>query len=171
MVKEPVMNFLDQKRNKKIFELACWLLTVLWIYAATSKLLDFETFKGEMLNQVFPKLMAEALVRIIPATELIVTALLINPRTQRRGLYGSLFLLTLFSIYIAIVMTGVMGRIPCSCGGILEKMSWGQHLIFNLSFIALTLTALLLGRHQWPIYKRGNMNFPHWKGGAMGKES
>jgi len=31
---------------------------------------------------------------------------------------------------------------PCSCGGVLEKMSWSDHLVFNISFVILSLVAL-----------------------------
>ena len=34
--------------------------------------------------------------------------------------------------------------IPCSCGGVLEKMSWNEHLIFNIAFVVLGLVAILL---------------------------
>lgn len=34
--------------------------------------------------------------------------------------------------------------IPCSCGGISEKLSWTEHLVFNIGFIALALVAIVL---------------------------
>lgn len=33
---------------------------------------------------------------------------------------------------------------PCSCGGILEKMNWNQHLLFNICFCVLAVPAILL---------------------------
>jgi len=33
---------------------------------------------------------------------------------------------------------------PCGCGGVIEKMSWIQHLWFNLIFLALSIFALRL---------------------------
>ncbi|WP_407637169.1 MauE/DoxX family redox-associated membrane protein [Daejeonella oryzae] len=59
------------------------------------------------------------------------------------GLNFSLFLLIQFTIYIILIMLNVFGRIPCSCGGILEEMSWGQHLVFNLFFLLLTIIAII----------------------------
>ncbi|HEY0896911.1 MAG TPA: MauE/DoxX family redox-associated membrane protein [Sphingobacteriaceae bacterium] len=118
------------------------LLTLMWVYAAASKLMELDRSRSEMLNQVFPKAVAELLVWAVPLIELGVATLLQMKRTNHIGLYASLFLLINFSLYIGIVMTGLMGRIPCSCGGVLDDLSWGQHLLFNLLFVCLTLVAI-----------------------------
>ncbi|WP_354357539.1 MauE/DoxX family redox-associated membrane protein [Pedobacter sp. UYP30] len=61
--------------------------------------------------------------------------------------------LTIFTLYIAIVMTGIFGRIPCSCGGILKNMSYATHLLFNVFFIALSHIGLVL-ENNWKINNR-----------------
>jgi len=129
------------KANIKQF--ITFLLILLWVYAASSKLLNYEESRRQMLNQVFPNTIGMILVWAVPMVELITTGLLMFHRTRLAGLNASLFLLINFTIYIALIMTGGFGRIPCSCGGIIEEMTWGQHLVFNLSFIALTLVAIL----------------------------
>ena len=118
------------------------MLVLMWSYAAASKLLDYETSRSQMLNQVFSHRIANTLVWAVPATELILAGCLFL--WQRLALYASFILLSLFTLYIGVVMTGIFGRIPCSCGGILEQMSWGQHLVFNLFFIAITILGLNL---------------------------
>ena len=152
-----------------ILKCIMFLLIMLWMYAALSKLLDFERGRSQMLNQVFPYRLGTILVWAVPIVELLTAGLLTIKRTALAGLYSSLFLLAAFSLYIGLVMTNVFGRIPCSCGGILEKMSWGQHLVFNLVFLLLTIVAVLFRRDQSSSYKPGAMNSPHQKGGAMGK--
>jgi putative oxidoreductase len=152
-----------------ILKCIIFLLIMLWVYAALSKLLDFERGRSQMLNQVFPSRLGNILVWAVPIVELLTAGLLTIKRTALAGLYSSLFLLAAFSLYIGLVMTNVFGRIPCSCGGILEKMSWGQHLVFNLVFLLLTIVAVLFRRDQSSSYKPGAMNSPHQKGGAMGK--
>jgi putative oxidoreductase len=119
------------------------MLILMWSYAAASKLLDFETSRSQMLNQVFPHFIGNILVWAVPLAELITAGLLLFIKTRTAGFYVSLILLLQFTIYISLLMLNVFGRIPCSCGGILEKMSWGQHLVFNLVFILLTLIALV----------------------------
>lgn len=140
-----------------LVQVVSYLLIVLWVYAALSKLIDYDKSRTQMLNQVFSKSIANILVWAVPFIELLAGGLLIFLKTRLAGLYASLLLLMSFTVYIGLVMINVFGRIPCSCGGILSKMSWEQHLTFNLAFILLTSTAILLSAHLK-------------EGGSMGKE-
>lgn len=133
------------------------ILVFLWIYAALSKLLNYEQSRMQMLNQVFPKRISHLLVWAVPFTEMLAGGLLIFLKTRLAGLYASLLLLISFTVYIGLVMNNVFGRVPCSCGGILSKMTWEQHLVFNMVFLLMTATAILLSTHLK-------------KGGFMGKE-
>lgn len=133
-------------RREIILQAITTAIALLFCYAALSKLTDFARSKSEMLNQVFPEPIALILVWMIPAIELFIVALLLYKPLRVTGFYASFILLALFTIYIAIVMTGVFGRIPCSCGGILKHMSYSVHLIFNVFFLLLALTGILLKR-------------------------
>jgi hypothetical protein len=54
--------------------------------------------------------------------------------------------MSMFSAYI-IAITQFSDYIPCSCGGILQKMSWNQHLVFNFLFVSLAAAGILLYRY------------------------
>lgn len=119
------------------------LLILLWIYAALSKLTDYDEARRAMLNQVFPVHVAEILTWLVPATELVLAACLTWKPLQLPGLIASLVLLITFSLYIAITMSNAFGRIPCSCGGIIKHLGYWQHLGFNLFFAALSVIAII----------------------------
>jgi hypothetical protein len=55
----------------------------------------------------------------------------------------------MFTFYIVIILN-FSSFIPCSCGGILEKLGWREHLIFNIFFLFLALAAAVLfyGKRQ-----------------------
>jgi hypothetical protein len=36
--------------------------------------------------------------------------------------------------------------LPCSCGGIIAKLSWKEHVVFNLFFIANSVAGIKLQR-------------------------
>lgn len=131
------------------------LLTFLWVYAAMSKVLNYEQSRMQMMNQVFPATINAILLWVIPITELFIAGLLLFSKSRIAGLILSVILLFLFSGYVLLVMLNVFGRIPCSCGGIISKLSWGQHLVFNLIFLGLALIGFM---------------FFDKKGGGMGKE-
>jgi putative oxidoreductase len=106
-----------------------------------------------MRNQIFPVAVANILTWVIPTIEIVLTFFLLFPNLRKIALWTSLFLLSAFTLYIGVVMTGVFGRIPCSCGGILKSMSYGTHLIFNLFFVSLALLGLAI-ENGWISYNR-----------------
>jgi hypothetical protein len=132
------------KSREIIIQMITISFILLWSYAAFSKLVDLDKSRSEMLNQVFPMWIAEILYWLVPSIEIGLCALLVFTKTRLIGLIGSLILISSFSIYIAITMTGIFGRIPCNCGGILSHMSYGTHLIFNLFFVVLALMGISL---------------------------
>lgn len=117
-------------------------LIFLWVYAAMSKLLNYEQSRLQMMNQVFPDLINRILLWTVPCGELLIAGLLLFHGTRKIGFFLSAILLLLFSGYILLVMFNVFGRIPCSCGGIISKLNWEQHLVFNLVFLALAILGL-----------------------------
>src|SRR5690606_30720407 len=75
--------------------------------------------------------------------EITLAMLLLFRRWRLQALYLSLTLMTSFSAYI-VAITRFSEYIPCSCGGVLEKMSWDQHLLFNIGFVIITVIAILV---------------------------
>ncbi len=140
-------------KKENILQLISGLIAMLFFYAALNKLIDYDKSVGEMRNQIFPIQIANILTWLIPTIEVTLTFLLLFPNTRTIALWASLFLLSAFTIYIGVVMTGVFGRIPCSCGGILKNMSYGTHLMFNLFFVSLALLGLAI-ENGWISYNR-----------------
>jgi putative oxidoreductase len=119
-----------------------FLLILLWIYAALSKLLSFDEFKGQMYNQTFSRGISGLLIYFLPPLELTAAVLLILNRTRMAGLVLSLVLMASFTVYISLVLLNFWSRVPCSCGGIFQKMGWKPHLWINLFFLALITIAI-----------------------------
>lgn len=137
-------------KKGKIVSVIYALLVLLFMYTACSKLLDLETFRGNMYNQRVPRWGATLLIWGLPPAEIAVVCCLLFRRTQRMGLYLSLTLLTIFSIYITAILLHFFSKTPCSCGGIFHHMTWQQHLWFNLTFIVLIILALSLDEKSPP---------------------
>ncbi len=135
-------------RLEIIIKIISYLLILLWVYAAASKLMDFDRSRGEMLNQALAPWLEKILVWAIPLAELYITVLLIFKQTRLQGIILSLVLLLIFTAYIVLVKLNYFDYVPCSCGGIISKLSWEGHFIFNMVFIVLAATAWLLQRDQ-----------------------
>lgn len=122
------------------------LLIILFIYAGLSKWLTFAEFRGQLHNQPFPGWLADTLSYTLIPLELLAAVLLCFPGTQRAGLRLSFALMLSFTGYIALIMLHAWDRIPCSCGGIFQHMSWSTHLIVNTAFLALSVAGLSAGK-------------------------
>ncbi|MES2875456.1 MAG: MauE/DoxX family redox-associated membrane protein [Bacteroidota bacterium] len=149
-----MMALLNNKllNKKTALEIISGLLAAMFFYASFSKLSNYEKAERDMKNQIFPQPIAELLTWLIPLIEILVVLLLLFPQTRKTALWASLALLIVFTAYIALIMTGIFGRIPCSCGGILQHMSYGTHLLFNLFFICISLLGIAIGNY-W-IYQK-----------------
>ncbi len=99
------------------------LLIMLFLYASISKFLDFRRFIGEMNNQPLPSSLTPFLVWTIPIFEIAIAATLIFERTRLAGLLGSLVLMTLFTIYTGSVLLHFFRYVPCSCGGVIRRLT------------------------------------------------
>ena len=132
---------LNTKIRKLFLEFICLLYILLFVYAAVSKLLDFENFQVQLGQSPLLSVFAWWVARLVPAIELGIVVLLSVPKWRNLGLFGALILMTLFTTYIFIVLH-YSSFVPCSCGGILEKMSWNTHLVFNIIFVLLAGLAI-----------------------------
>jgi hypothetical protein len=134
--------------RKIIIEIISSLLILLFLYASVSKWLAFKVFIGEMNNQPFPNWMTPWLVWSIPIVEVLIVAGLIFEKTRVFALYASLFLMMAFTIYTVAILLHTFKYIPCSCGGVIRKLTWPQHLVFNLFFVGISLLGIILKKRE-----------------------
>lgn len=134
---------LSQNIKGIFIESVCLLYILLFVYAAVSKLLDFENFQVQLGQSPLLSAYAKILFWFIPVIELIIALALTIDSFRFWGLYGAFVMMTLFTSYIYIILN-FSADVPCSCGGVLEKLGWTEHLIFNVVFMLLVLIALWL---------------------------
>ncbi|MDB5153525.1 MAG: hypothetical protein JWR54_2276 [Mucilaginibacter sp.] len=120
------------------------LLILLFIYAAVSKLVDFDQFKAQMSNQTLPHEVTTVLIWTLPGIEMLAAILLAFERTRLAGFYLSGILMFLFTGYISLVLLDFFSRVPCSCGGIIKSLDWKMHLLFNLFFLLLIVLGIFI---------------------------
>lgn len=126
-----------------LLELICQLYILLFIYAALSKLLDFNHFHIQLGKSPVLGSFADLIVLLVPAIEIILALLLFFQKTRYYSLLGASNLMVMFSAYIVIILNW-SSFIPCSCGGILSEMGWTEHLVFNIFFVLLGFTGAVL---------------------------
>lgn len=130
-------------KKNTIVEIISALFVFLFIYAALSKLMDFDKFRYQLSQSPFMTRFSGFAAWAIPLGEIIISVFLIIRRTRLAGLYLSYFLMLLFTGYI-FIMLKYSSYLPCSCGGLLSAMSWQQHFVFNLAFTGLSVSGILI---------------------------
>ncbi|PZR20164.1 MAG: hypothetical protein DI539_11670 [Flavobacterium psychrophilum] len=130
-----------------IVETTSYLYIVLFVYAALSKLIQFDNFSIQLGQSPLIGAFALWLRWLVPVLELLIAAGLCIAFTKRLSLYLAFVLMCCFTTYIYIILN-YSSYIPCSCGGILEKLNWKQHFIFNLVFLILAAVGLIAGTER-----------------------
>lgn len=126
----------EKKWKKYSWISATFLLSILFLYAAISKLLIYSIFRDQLSVSPFIKSYSNILVWLIPAIEIVISIMLITRKYRLLGMYFSFFLMLAFTTYTYYLLH-FAPTIPCGCGGIISKLDWKGHLIFNSSFTAL----------------------------------
>lgn len=133
--------------RKLIAEIIGGLFILLFLYTALSKLSEISVFRLILRSSPLIAGYANIISIFIPASEILISVLLFIPGTRRWGLYASFVLMLVFTLYLSYMIT-FTPELPCSCGGAISKMSWKQHLLFNIAFTLLALAGIWLNRER-----------------------
>jgi putative oxidoreductase len=117
------------------------LFILLFVYTATTKLIEHESFRAVLSQSPLIGIKANTLSWVLPVLELITATLLFVPSFRKWGFASSFILMLLFTWYISYMILFAR-NLPCSCGGIFSAMTWPEHLIFNILFTALAAIGL-----------------------------
>jgi hypothetical protein len=136
--------------KKWIGETISLLFVLLFLYTAVYKIIDFSNFRAVIGQSPMITRFAPYLAPGVPSAEIAITALLVLPRWRLIGLCASFAIMLLFTFYIVILLN-LNTHLPCSCGGIIQEMSWRQHLVFNIVFVLLALTAITIYKKDYSV--------------------
>jgi uncharacterized membrane protein YphA (DoxX/SURF4 family) len=125
----------------------CYLYVLLFVYAAVSKLIDFNTFQVQFGQSPLLSAFASWVSWAVVLSELLIAGLLLFDKTKNLALYLAFALMVMFTAYIIIILN-FSSFVPCSCGGVLEKLGWTEHLIFNIGYIVLAAVGIILQQKQ-----------------------
>ncbi|HET6994904.1 MAG TPA: MauE/DoxX family redox-associated membrane protein [Chitinophagaceae bacterium] len=127
---------LTSYRNK-LPEIIAALLILLFCYTGITKLIDHDLFKIALSQSELLSSISKPVSWTLPLLELGLTILLVIPGTRKAGFMIAFCVLALFTLYILYMLLFASNR-PCTCGGVLKKLSWQQHIVFNVFFAALS---------------------------------
>lgn len=123
-------------KSIKVDEVASAIFIILFTYTAVNKIIDYPTFRIALVQSPVLEHYAAFAAIAVPVAELAIVALLIVATTRKAGLWASLALMIVFTLYIAYLML-FANSMPCNCGGILKALSWKSHLVVNILLVGL----------------------------------
>ena len=129
--------------RKVTVDIVLSLYIFLFVYTAVSKLLEYDKFQVQLAQSQMLTTHAPILASLVPGVELSIAALLVIPLTRLAGLYAAFTLMVMFTAYI-IYSAYFSDYVPCSCGGVIEHLSWTQHMVLNIGLGFLAAVAILL---------------------------
>jgi len=107
-----------------------YFFIILFVYAAVSKLADFENFRVQVAQSPLLSAFATFIAYTTVIGELVIALMLCFKKSRLLGLYLFLGFMTAFTVYIFLILN-YSPFVPCSCGGVLEDLGWWEHLWFN----------------------------------------
>jgi putative oxidoreductase len=134
-------------KNMLLVEIVSALFILLFVYTGINKLLSIDSLQKVLKDYPLLSGMPILVSWVLPITELVVAALLFIRKTKLLGLYSSWILMSGFTLYL-LYMFAFAKDMPCTCGGMLQKLTWNQHLIFNIFFILLATIAIVAYKRE-----------------------
>jgi uncharacterized membrane protein YphA (DoxX/SURF4 family) len=120
---------------------------IIFLYSGVGKIMDFDIFREQLAISPITESVAKPIALLLPLSEFAIVLMLIVPRWRLKGLYVIITLMTIFTAYI-IALFSISTEMPCSCGGLIELLSWKQHLLFNTALMLLDIWAIILLRKE-----------------------
>ena len=124
-----------------------YLFIALWTYSAVLKLVDYGVFLSQLQRQPLPIWSISILSIALPVGEFLLATAFLFRKTFYLALIVSFVLMLSFSIYVLLAIRGAFGEIPCSCAGIIGRLPWKEHLVFNVIFTLLAFVGILIFRN------------------------
>src|ERR1700676_2109270 len=93
------------RMKKNIVELtASYLFVLLFLYAAVSKLIDFQKFRVQIGQSPLLTAYAGFFAWLVPGLEILISIILLINRWRLAGLYAAFSLMVMFTTYIITIL-------------------------------------------------------------------
>ncbi|HMK18934.1 MAG TPA: MauE/DoxX family redox-associated membrane protein [Chitinophagaceae bacterium] len=134
-------------RNNSFVEIISGLFIFLFTYTSLTKLMNASAFIATLKRSPLLADVAAITAWTIILAELIVVLLLFYSPLRTAGFITSFILMLFFTVYIGYMLVSA-SSLPCSCGGILQQLSWRDHFLLNIALTILAALGLYLQRKK-----------------------
>ncbi|MCS3553572.1 MULTISPECIES: MauE/DoxX family redox-associated membrane protein [unclassified Sphingobacterium] len=124
------------------------LLIIIWLFVGLEKAWSWQNFRISLQQQPLPDWSIGIIFWLLPMLEILTGILLAfrSNKMQRLGYWGSILLLSAFTIFIGLGVAGIYEKRPCTCSSIFNEMSWEWHLVVNMILLSASILGSLILR-------------------------
>lgn len=133
--------------NNRIAEIISGLFIFLFTYTSLTKLMDRSDLITTLKRSPLLPEQAVIIAWMIILAELMVVLLLLYSSLRTIGFIATLILMLFFTVYVGYMIVSA-SSLPCSCGGILQAISWKDHFLLNIALTILAAVGLFLQRKK-----------------------
>jgi len=124
------------------------ICATLFVFSGFEKIITHSQFERGLEKVSMIGNYANIMSWSVPILELLIALLIVVNKTSRLGLKLFVLLMFIFTVYIGIMLVWA-DRLPCHCNILIQQLSWSQHILFNVAFIAIAFFAIhVLGIQQ-----------------------
>jgi hypothetical protein len=136
--------------TKALVKLIAIALAVLFACTAVDKLEHYALFSLQLQQLPFSNPVLHQQAWVVPGVELIIALLLLLPATRLKGLFASLFLLSVYTLFLTSMLRSLF-YCACQCGEPFQSLSLKMHIVFTLVCVFVTgVGVVLFGRIMGP---------------------
>ena len=128
--------------KKNFLLIVAILYSLLYLYSGVSKLVEHGDFETKLQDTKILSSFSFGLSWLLPLLEIALGIGSLIPFLRIRAVLYSVLLMTAFTVYLLLLY--LEPSPSCGCGGFIENLAPGYHLLFNFGFIGLGLCALIL---------------------------
>ena len=127
---------MNNHRLQSFSDIIAGIFIFLFTYTSLTKIMDINSFIVVLTRLKLVERFAGYAAWFFIVAELLIALVLLRRSHRLVGLYASFSLMLIFSVYIGSMLLFAV-KLPCSCGGVIGKLSWQGHLLLNISLLAL----------------------------------
>jgi hypothetical protein len=130
-------------------DIITYFFILLFLYTGVAKLMEMNVVKEQIASSPFLGAFAGIIAWTLPICEILSAIALFIPAFRLKAFYVTLALMSLFTIYVIVILLAD-NHLSCSCGGIIEELSPKEHVLFNSACVILSIVAIAAERRQEP---------------------
>lgn len=138
---------MNNKMKRPLLEGISVCFSILFLYSGVSKYMDYDVFSEQMALIPLLAPIREGVAVLLPAMEIGVAVALFFSGARLIALYFTFSMMLAFTGFVIYLLNDNEHlHLLCTCGGLLDQLSWPAHLVLNSVLLLLSGFSIVIQR-------------------------